>query len=260
MPRYRLTIEYDGTSFAGWQKQPSVASVQAALESAFHKFTGEVVDVRGAGRTDAGVHALGQVAHVDLARVWPSLKIREALNFHLQPHPIAIVTCENAADDFEARFSATSRHYLYRISNRRAPPVLDANRVWHVPYPLDHAAMHLAAQHLVGRHDFSTFRAASCQAASALRTLDGLAVARLGDEVQITAVARSFLHSQVRSMVGSLKRVGEGRWRVDDLAHALAAKNREACGPVAPPEGLYLARVDYGTPSVAMPDEDADGE
>ncbi len=255
MPRYRLTIEYDGTPFVGWQKQPGETTVQGALEAAFSKFTGEDIDVRGAGRTDAGVHALGQVAHADLARERLPLKIREALNFHIRPYPVAVVDCEEVPADFEARFSATSRHYLYRILNRRAPPVLDANRVWHMPHPLDQDAMHRAAQLLIGRHDFSTFRASSCQAKSALRTLDGLDVSRVGDEVHINARARSFLHSQVRSMVGSLKRVGEGRWRVDDMARALAAQRREACGPVAPPEGLYLARVGYdATAAIANTD------
>lgn len=245
MPRYRLTLEYDGTPFAGWQQQAALPTVQGALEAAFHRFTGETVHVRGAGRTDAGVHALGQVAHVDLARRWEARKIREALNFHLRPDPIAALAVEDAADDFDARFSATSRHYLFRILNRRAPPALDADRVWWIPYPLDAAAMHAAAQGLLGRHDFTTFRAAACQATSPLRTLDQLDVTRVGDEIRIETSARSFLHNQVRSMVGSLKLVGEGKWRRRDLADALAARDRAACGPVSPPGGLYLVRVGY---------------
>jgi tRNA pseudouridine38-40 synthase len=258
MPRYRLTIEYDGTPFAGWQAQPGLPTVQGAIEAAFHRFTGEDVFVRGAGRTDSGVHALGQVAHVDLARTRPALKIREALNFHLKPDPVAIIACEEADDSFDARFSATSRHYLYRILNRRAPPALDAGRVWAIPYPLDAAAMHEAAQGILGRHDFTTFRAAACQAKSALRTLDQLDVTRVGDEIRIETSARSFLHNQVRSMVGSLKRVGEGKWRPRDLVRALEAQDRAACGPVSPPSGLYLVRVGYRIGGGAPEPEDGD--
>ncbi len=261
MPRYRLTLEYDGTPFAGWQAQPGLATVQGAIEAAFHRFTGEDVFVRGAGRTDSGVHALGQVAHVDLARARPALKIREALNFHLKPDPIAVITCEEADADFDARFAATSRHYLFRILNRRAPPALDLNRVWSIPYPLDAEAMHAAAQGLLGRHDFTTFRAAACQAKSAIRTLDQLDVARVGEEIHIVTSARSFLHNQVRSMVGSLKLVGQGKWRSRDLVRALEARDRAACGPVSPPYGLYLVRVGYraggGAPQPS-PDEDDD--
>ncbi len=246
MPRYRLTLEYDGTPFTGWQGQPDLPTVQGTLEAAFHGFTGEDVYVRGAGRTDTGVHALGQVAHVDLVRAHQPLKIREAMNFYLRPWPISVITCEEAAADFDARFSATSRHYLYRILNRRGPPALDVNRVWPVTLPLDAEAMHEAAQRLLGRHDFTTFRASACQARNATRTLDQLDVRRVGDEIHIETSARSFLHSQVRSMVGSLKRVGEGRWTADDLARAFAACDRSACGPVAPPCGLYLEHVAYG--------------
>jgi tRNA pseudouridine38-40 synthase len=245
MPRYRLTIEYDGTNFTGWQSQPGMPTVQGAIEAAFHRFTGESVFVRGAGRTDSGVHALGQVAHVDLEHGRPALKIREALNFHLKPAPIAIIACEDAAPDFDARFSATSRHYRYRILTRRAPPALDFDRVWHIPIALDAAVMHEAAQTILGRHDFTTFRASACQARSAIRTLDQLDVATVGDEIHVTASARSFLHNQVRSMVGSLKVVGQGKWRPRDLLRALEARDRAACGVVAPPSGLYLVRVRY---------------
>lgn len=246
MPRYRITIEYDGTPFLGWQRQAQGASVQASLEEAVQRFTGEVVSVRGAGRTDSGVHALGQVAHFDLTREWEPFKIREAMNFHLRPAPVAVLDCEAAADDFDARYSATARHYRYRILSRRAPPALERNRVWWLPIGLDAGAMHEAAQVLVGRHDFTTFRAAQCQANSPLRTLDRLDVSRYGEELVIEASARSFLHNQVRSMVGSLKLVGEGRWGWRDLEAALRACDRSACGPVSPPTGLYLTRVDYG--------------
>jgi tRNA pseudouridine38-40 synthase len=262
MPRYRLTIEYDGTHFVGWQAQPGMSTVQDALEIAFTAFTGETVEVRGAGRTDAGVHAWAQVAHVDLVGSWSPLKIREAMNFYLRPHAIALVDCEVAPDEFHARFSASSRHYVYRILNRRAPPALDLLRVWSVTLPLDAAAMHEAAQGLLGRHDFTTFRASACQAKSPMRTLDQLNVTRIGDEIRIETAARAFLHSQVRSMVGSLKRVGEGKWRPRDVVKALKAQDRTACGPVAPPHGLYLARVGYpasgSTPAAVMADEDDD--
>ena len=245
MPRYRLTLEYDGTPFVGWQRQPGLATVQGTLEAAFHSFTGESVEVKGAGRTDTGVHALGQVAHVDLAVAREPPRIREALNFYLRPNAISVLGCEAAPADFDARFSASSRHYTYRILNRRAPPALQADRVWHVMMPLDAEAMHEAAQALIGRHDFTTFRAAGCQAASPLRTLDQLDVARFGDEVRVETSARAFLHSQVRSMVGSLRLVGIGKWRTRHLRAALEARDRTACGPVAPPSGLYLARVGY---------------
>lgn len=254
MPRYRITIEYDGTPFVGWQIQASGLSVQGELVRAIGQFSGEAVSVRGAGRTDAGVHALGQVAHFDLARTWEAFKIREALNFHLKPHPIAVLDCALVPEDFDARFSATARHYLYRILNRRAPPALDRNRVWWLPMPLDAAAMHEAAQQLVGQHDFSTFRAAACQAKSPVKTLDRLDVTMAGAEIHVRASARSFMHSQVRSMVGSLKLVGARRWSASDLAAALAARDRSACGPVAPAHGLYLTGVDYPTSDEATPD------
>jgi tRNA pseudouridine38-40 synthase len=245
MPRYRLTLEYDGRPFVGWQRQENGRSVQQALEEAVEKFAGERVGIRAAGRTDAGVHALGQVAHVDLARDWPVDTVRDALNAHLRPEPIAVLDAAIAPPDFDARFSAVKRHYIYRILNRRAPPALDAGRVWAIPHPLDAEAMHRAAQALVGRHDFTTFRAAECQADSPLRTLDRLDVARAGAELTIRASARSFLHSQVRSMVGSLVKVGEGKWPEARIAGILAARDRAACGPLAPPEGLYLLAVDY---------------
>jgi tRNA pseudouridine38-40 synthase len=245
MPRYRLTLEYDGTPFVGWQVQAAGVSVQGRLAQAILKFCGEAVTPRGAGRTDAGVHALGQVAHVDLARAWPEHTVQAAVNFHLKPDPIAVVACAVVADDFDARFSAIARHYLYRILARPAPPVLDRDRVWWVPQAMAIAPMAEAAALLVGRHDFTTFRAAGCQAKSPVKTLDRLAVAAAGEEIRIEASARSFLHHQVRSMVGSLKLVGEGKWTPRDLGTALAARDRAACGPVAPPHGLYLVRVDY---------------
>ena len=245
MPRYKLTIEYDGTPFVGWQVQDNGTSVQGVLADAVFAFAGERAVVGGAGRTDAGVHAFGQVAHVDLAKDWPADTVRDALNAHLRPHPVAVLMAEHAADTFDARFSAIKRHYLYRIVNRRADLALDAHRAWRVPRPLDAAAMHGAAQKLVGRHDFTTFRSTECQAKSPVKTLDALDVTRDGDEVCVTAIARSFLHNQVRSMVGSLVHVGEGKWNSGDLAAALAARDRTACGQVAPPQGLYLVRVEY---------------
>ncbi len=245
MARYKLTIEYDGTPFVGWQVQDNGPSVQGVLTEAIAAFTGERVVVAGAGRTDAGVHALGQAAHVDLAKDWDGDTVRDAINFHLRPQPIAVLTAEQVAENFDARFSATERHYLYRIVNRRADLALDQNRAWRVPRPLDADAMHAAAQKLVGRHDFTTFRAAECQAKSPVKTLDQLDVKRDGDELRITAAARSFLHHQVRSIVGSLVHVGEGKWSAEELADALAARDRTRCGQVAPPQGLYLVRVEY---------------
>lgn len=246
MPRYRVILEYDGTPFVGWQVQALGVSVQGRLTEAIAKFCGETVSLRGAGRTDAGVHALGQVAHFDLAREWPVDTVRAAVNFHLKPDPIAVLDCAIVAGDFDARFSASARHYLYRILARPAPPALDRDRVWWVPQPVRAETMAEAAHALVGRHDFTTFRAAGCQAKSPIKTLDRLEVVASGDEIQIRASARSFLHNQVRSMVGSLKLVGEGKWRPGDLAAALEARDRAACGPVAPARGLYLVRVDYG--------------
>ncbi len=245
MPRYRLTIEYDGTPFSGWQSQTNAPAVQDSLQRALFAFTKETVTLRGAGRTDSGVHALAQVAHFDLARDWEPFRIREALNHHLRPDPISIIACEPVSEKFDARFSALARHYRYVILNRRGPPALLKNRAWWVPVPLDAEAMHVAAQPLVGHHDFTTFRASLCQAASPLKTLDALNVTRSRDEIVVTASARSFLHNQVRSMVGSLRMVGEGKWSVGDCRAALDAADRKACGPVAPPDGLYLTQVDY---------------
>jgi tRNA pseudouridine38-40 synthase len=245
MPRFKLIIEYDGTPFVGWQIQDNGPSIAGSIAEAFSKFAGETPKVSGAGRTDAGVHALGQVAHVDLAKDWDSDTIRDALNAHLRPNPVAILNVEKVADDFDARFSARARHYIYRIVNRRADLALDRDRVWRVVKPLDANAMHEAAQRLVGNHDFTTFRSVECQAKSPVKTLDVLDVSRDGDEISLRASARSFLHHQVRSMVGTLVQVGEGKWSGEDLTEALEAKNRAACGPVAPAAGLYLVRVDY---------------
>ena len=245
MPRYKLILEYDGNPFCGWQRQADVLSVQQALEEAIARFSGESIAIQAAGRTDAGVHALAQVVHFDLQREWDPFRVREALNYHLKPHPVAVLAAEAVDESFEARFSAKARHYEYRILNRRARPALDEGRVWHVPVPLDADAMHAAAQVLVGRHDFTTFRAAECQAKSPEKTLDRLDVSRQMDTVIVTASARSFLHHQVRSMVGSLKLVGEGRWSTADLRNALEARDRSRCGMMAPAAGLYLTRVDY---------------
>ncbi|ANT49261.1 tRNA pseudouridine(38-40) synthase TruA [Mesorhizobium amorphae] len=247
MPRFRLDIEYDGSQFAGWQHQADQPSVQQAIEQAIERFCGEEVRLRAAGRTDAGVHATAQVAHVDLAKAWPGDKVRDAVNAHLQMAGARIALLKAAAvpDGFDARFSATGRHYLYRILNRRAPSALEKGKVWWVPKRLDAAAMHEAAKLLLGRHDFTTFRSTQCQADSPVRTLDRIDVSREGDLIEVRASARSFLHNQVRSMVGSLKRVGDGSWRAADLKAALDAHDRAACGQVAPPDGLFLIGVDY---------------
>lgn len=245
MPRFAIKIEYDGTTFCGWQRQPAAISVQGALETALSAFTSENPSVHGAGRTDAGVHAMGQVAHFDLTKDWDPFRISAAANFHLKPLPISILACARVSDDFHARFSAIMRRYRYRILTRRAPPVLDRDRVWWVPVPLDAARMREAAQVFVGNHDFTTFRAAQCQAKSPVKTLDAFTVEQSGDEIVCNVSARSFLHNQVRSMAGSLKLVGDGSWSRDDLARALAAANRAACGPVAPAPGLYLEHVSY---------------
>ncbi len=244
MPRYRLTVEYDGSPFAGWQRQENGPSVQGALEDAIFKLSAARVTVTGAGRTDSGVHARGQVAHFDVEKDYPADTVRDALNAHLRPHPISIVESAIAAPDFHARFSALARSYEYRILSRRAPPALERGRVWHVARELDVEAMHAAAQVLVGKHDFTTFRSIQCQANSPDKTLDRLDVRAEGEELVIYARARSFLHNQVRSMVGSLRLVGEGKWKSRDLSAALAARDRAACGPVAPPNGLSLVRVD----------------
>ncbi|WP_269930924.1 tRNA pseudouridine(38-40) synthase TruA [Aminobacter sp. HY435] len=247
MPRYRLDIEYDGRAYAGWQRQAGLHTVQAAIEQAILKFSGDEIALRGAGRTDSGVHATAQVAHADLTRAWADDKVRDAVNAHLQVagETVAILAARQVPDEFDARFSATGRHYIYRILNRRAPAALERGKIWWVPKRLDHEAMADAAKVLLGRHDFTTFRSTQCQANSPLRTLDRFEVTRRGDIIEIGASARSFLHNQVRSMVGSLKRVGEGGWSAGDLRLALEAKDRAACGQVAPPDGLYLTGVDY---------------
>jgi tRNA pseudouridine38-40 synthase len=245
MRRYKLTIEYDGRPFVGWQIQDNGPSVQGVLAQALEAFCGEKVSVQGAGRTDAGVHALGQVGHVDLAKDWDEDTVRDALNAHLRPHPVAILKAERVDGSFDARFSAVRRHYLYRIVNRRADLALERGRAWRIAQPLDLPAMQAAAQRLVGRHDFTTFRNVECQAKSPVKTLDQLEAYRAGNDIQVVASARSFLHSQVRSMVGALALAGEGKWTADDVSVALAKRDRAACAPVAPPDGLYLARVDY---------------
>ena len=245
MPRYRITIEYDGTPYVGWQLQDNGPSVQARLAEALEGFCGERLVPAGAGRTDAGVHALGQVAHFDLEKSWPTDTVRDALNAHLRPDPISVLECAEVDGEFDARFSARRRQYLYRICDRRSPLALDRDRAWQVPRPLDGDAMHTAAQALVGKHDFTTFRAAQCQAKSPIKTLDRLDVSRVGAEIHVVAEARSFLHNQVRSIAGALKQVGEGKRRTRDIDAALKAKDRAACAPVAPPHGLYLVSVEY---------------
>jgi tRNA pseudouridine38-40 synthase len=249
LPRYKLTIEYDGGPFVGWQAQANGVSVQGVIESAFEALCGARIGLRGAGRTDAGVHASGQVAHADLPKPWRTDRLRDALNAHLRQHPVAILAAEEVAENFDARFSALKRHYFYRIINRRAPLTYDRGRAWLVRRNLDAAAMHEAAQCLVGKHDFSTFRAAECQAESPLRTLERLDVERSGEEIHIRASARSFLHTQVRSMVGSLEHVGSGKWTAADLRATLEARDRRRCGRVAPAAGLYLVKVDYPDPA-----------
>ncbi|MEQ1755309.1 MAG: tRNA pseudouridine(38-40) synthase TruA [Micropepsaceae bacterium] len=251
MTRWKLTVEYDGRPFVGWQRQDNGPSVQGSIEHAILKLTGETVTITAAGRTDTGVHALGQVAHADIEKPFEPHKIQDALNAHLRPHPVAILKAEAVADDFHARFDATARHYIYRIANRRSPLTLDAGHAWQVAVDLDADAMHAGAQYLVGHHDFTTFRAAECQAKSPMKTLDVLRVSRMGRDIEIAASARSFLHHQVRSMVGSLKQVGAGKWPPLSMRKALEAMDRSACGPVAPPDGLYLVRVDYDARSTS---------
>ena len=247
MPRYRMTVEYDGTPYVGWQMQENGHSVQAALQAGILSLTGETVSIRGAGRTDSGVHAVGQVVHVDLSRDWKPYKLRNALNAHLMMagEKVSILDVRAVDDSFDARFSAQRRHYLYRILNRPSPLALEAKRAWWVTRELDHEVMHAAAQTLIGHHDFTTFRSAHCQAASPMRTLDRLDVTRSGDLIEIRASAQSFLHNQIRSFAGTLKLAGEGKMTPDDVRAALDVRDRAACGPVAPPEGLYFLKVDY---------------
>lgn len=243
--RFKLTIEYDGGPYQGWQRLPDAPSVQGALEEAIEKLTGEKTDVIGSGRTDSGVHALAQVAHVDIEKTIDAWKLTDALNALIRPHPIAVLKAEEAAPDFHARFDAVRRVYLYSILNRRAPAALARGFVWRLANELDAEAMHAAAQRLVGKHDFTTFRDSHCQAKSPVKTLDRCDVLRVDDTVQVWCEARSFLHRQVRSIVGTLVEVGLGKMTVDDVAAALAAKDRARCGPVAPSDGLFLMRVDY---------------
>jgi len=245
MPRYRLTVEYDGGPYKGFQAQDGLPTVQGELERAIYAFCGESVRVHAAGRTDTGVHAAGQVIHIDLEKPWRAAVVMNAVNAHLFPARVAILACEETNEDFHARFSATGRRYLYRILNRPGPAALERGRVWHVKTPLDTTAMHAAAQVLVGLHDFTTFRDAACQAKSPLKTLDVAEATRQGEIVEVRFAARSFLHRQVRSMVGSLVEVGRGTWTAADLTAALEARDRAACGPVAPSSGLCLTAVDY---------------
>ena len=246
MTRWRVTIEYDGGDYVGWQRQDNGPSIQQAIEEAVFAFCGETVRVFGAGRTDAGVHALGQVAHIDIDRPTTADTVRDALNAYLREQPISVLAAAAAPDGFHARISARERVYLYRILNRRPPPAVDAGRVWHVPWSLDAEAMHDAAQLLVGTHDFTSFRAAVCQARSPVKTLDVLDIRQAGEEIHVHAQGRSFLHHQVRNIVGTLERVGVGRWTANDVSAALAARDRAAAGPTAPPVGLYLVSVGYG--------------
>ena len=246
MPRHKLTLEYDGAPFVGWQRQNNGLSVQEVIETALTALCGERVAIRGAGRTDTGVHAMGQVAHADLGKEFRSDVLRDGLNAHMRPHPVAILVAERVPKTFDARFSAIRRHYLYKIVNRRAPLTVGRGFAWLVKRKLDANAMQAAARHLVGCHDFSTFRASQCQAKNPVRTLERLDVMRSGEEIHISVSARSFLHTQVRSIVGSLEHVGSGKWNSADLQAALKACDRRRCGMVAPPEGLYLAGVDYG--------------
>ncbi len=249
MPRYALLIEYDGGPFSGWQRQIELSSVQGALEAALGRLGPGPHTVAAAGRTDAGVHATGQVAHIDLTRNWSPFRLSEALNAQLRPDPVAVLAVAEVGEDFHARFSAIERRYLFRVLERRAPPAVERGRVWQVKSVLDLDAMRAGAAHLVGTHDFSTFRSAHCQAASPVKTLDEIAIDEVaapgGREIRFSLRARSFLHNQVRSIVGTLERVGAGAWAPDDVARALAARDRAACGPVCPPQGLYLASVGY---------------
>lgn len=253
MPRYRISIEYDGGPFAGWQRQADTPSVQGEVEIAINRLTGNASTVFAAGRTDAGVHALGQVAHFDLPTPWPADTLRDGLNAHLREHPIVVLSAAESTIDFDARFTALRRHYCYRILRRRSPPAVERGRVWHVARTLDLEAMRMGAAELVGHHDFTTFRSTDCQAKSPMKTLDRLEITQAGNEVRVEASSRSFLHSQVRSMVGTLARVGVGAWPPERVGEALRARNRAACGPVAPPYGLYLVAVDYDPSNANTP-------
>lgn len=245
MTRFKLTIEYDGRPFMGWQRQAHGPSVQQAIEDAAHAVTGATVTLHAAGRTDAGVHGLGMVAHLDIDRAITPFRLMEALNAKIRPLPVAILACETVTEDFHARFSCVARHYEYRIVNRRAPLTFENGLAWRIASPLDADAMHQSAKHLIGNHDFTTFRSVHCQSASPIKTLDRLDVRREGDRVIIEASARSFLHHQVRSMVGCLSLVGQGKWSAADLKAALDAKDRAALGLNAPPDGLYFVKADY---------------
>ncbi|RZJ27931.1 MAG: tRNA pseudouridine(38-40) synthase TruA [Brevundimonas sp.] len=245
MPRYRLTVEYDGSGYNGFQAQPGQPTVQGALEAAIRAFSGQTIRLAAAGRTDTGVHATGQVVSFDLEKDWPDHTVMNAMNAHLITERVSVLDCVGVEDDWHARFSATGRKYLYRILNRPGRPALDLGRVWHVKKPMDAEAMHEAAQALVGLHDFTTFRDVNCQSKSPEKTLDVARVSRVGEEVHLVFEARSFLHRQVRSMTGTLAEVGLGRWTVEDVAGALEARDRAACGPVAPSDGLYLTGVTY---------------
>ncbi|MGL4729454.1 MAG: tRNA pseudouridine(38-40) synthase TruA [Bosea sp. (in: a-proteobacteria)] len=245
MPRYRLTVEYDGGPYCGWQRQENAPSVQQALEEALAKFLGEAPRLTCAGRTDTGVHALGQVVHFDAERAWRTDVLRDATNAHLRPHPVSVLKAEEVASDFDARRTAIRRHYLYRILDRRSPSALDGARVWHLPFTLDEARMAEAAKSFLGQHDFTTFRAAECQASGPVRTIERVSVRRMGAEIRIEVSARSFLHHQVRSMVGSLMPIGRGFLDVNEIARLLNVRDRSQCGALAPPHGLYLVKVDY---------------
>ncbi len=253
MPRYLLTIEYDGGPFVGWQRQDNGPSVQAVMERAADALEEGRHEVYGAGRTDSGVHALAMTAHVDFAKDWPEDVVRDALNHHLRPHPVAVLSVRRVSDEVHARFSAVKRGYIYRIIDRRAPLALEAGRAWQVRVMLDAEAMHEAAQCLVGTHDFTTFRDAQCQADSPVKSLDAISVVRHGELIELKVEAISFLHRQIRSITGSLVEVGRGRWSVSDFRDALEAADRTRCGPVAPPDGLYLAFVRYPAGAVENP-------
>lgn len=260
MPRYRMVVEYDGAPYVGWQRQENGPSVQAAIEKAILAMSGDAVSLKAAGRTDSGVHAFGQVCHADLTKAWKASTVMNAVNAHLamENERVAIIEAEEMPDTFDARFSATKRHYLYRIINRPAPVALEAERAWHVKKPLDHEAMHAAAQQLVGHHDFTTFRSSHCQAKNPNRTIERLEVTRSGELIEIRASAQSFLHNQIRSFAGTLRLAGEGKWSPADVRDALEARDRTRCGPVAPPHGLFFMKVEYGDLSTLLRFEDED--